>query len=100
MRKKKGYMAKKNKFPKQLELFPKLPKFFPNDLADGGGTAYDPKDDREVDGFLKNKSRIGAKPYFFKIDNLESVDIDEEFDFILARSIMKKRISDSLNGKK
>ena len=57
MRKKKGYMAKKNKFPKQLELFPKLPKFFPNDLADGGGTAYDPKDDREVDGFLKNKSK-------------------------------------------
>ena len=50
-------MAKKNKFPKQLELFPKLPKFFPNDLADGGGTAYDPKDDREVDGFLKNKSK-------------------------------------------
>ena len=34
--------------------------------------------------FLKNKSRIGANPYFFKIDNLESVDIDEEFDFILA----------------
>ena len=50
--------------------------------------------------FFKNKSRIGTKPYFFNIDNLESVDIDEEFDFALARSIMKKRISDSLDGKK
>lgn len=38
------------------------------------------------------KSRIGFNPLFFEMDPFESIDIDEIFDFIVAESIMKKRI--------
>ena len=75
-------MTKKNKFPK-------LPKFFPNQLEDGGGTAYDPKDDRDGDGFLKNKSKklindgnpsLLHKKYEFDII-YDSMDIFEKGTF-------------------
>ena len=40
--------------------------------------------------FLENKNRIGKKPTLYPIDKFESVDIDEEFDFLLAESLMKQ----------
>ena len=43
--------------------------------------------------FTENSNRIGTKPYLFPIDRYEAVDIDEEFDFILAETLMKDRIS-------
>ena len=43
--------------------------------------------------FTENKNRIGAKPYLFSIDRHEAVDIDEEFDFLLAETLMQDRIS-------
>lgn len=45
--------------------------------------------------FTKNKNRIGAKPLLFPIDRHEAVDIDEEFDFLLAETLMKNRICKS-----
>ena len=43
--------------------------------------------------FTENSNRIGIKPYLFPIDRHEAVDIDEEFDFLLAETLMKDRIS-------
>ena len=43
--------------------------------------------------FTENKNRIGTKPYLFPIDRYEAVDIDEEFDFLLAETLMQDRIS-------
>ncbi len=43
--------------------------------------------------FLVNKSRIGAKPNLFPIHRHEAVDIDEEYDFLLAETLMQDRIS-------
>ena len=43
--------------------------------------------------FTENKNRIGAKPYLFSIDRHEAVDIDDEFDFLLAETLMQDRIS-------
>lgn len=37
--------------------------------------------------FLSNSARIGKKPQMLEMDRLESVDIDEESDFILAEQI-------------
>jgi len=37
--------------------------------------------------FLNNKSRIGMKPLMFEIDKIESTDIDEKEDFIIAESL-------------
>lgn len=39
--------------------------------------------------YNNNKNRIGKKPQMFKIDKLESVDIDTEEEFIIAESIAK-----------
>jgi CMP-N-acetylneuraminic acid synthetase len=36
--------------------------------------------------------RIGKKPKMFTMDKLESIDIDEEKDFILAETLMKMRL--------
>jgi CMP-N-acetylneuraminic acid synthetase len=44
------------------------------------------------ESFLKNKNRIGANPYFFHIDRFEAVDIDEEFDFLLAETLMAQKL--------
>jgi CMP-N-acetylneuraminic acid synthetase len=43
--------------------------------------------------FSENKNRIGIKPYLFPINRHEAVDIDEEFDFLLAKTLMQDRIS-------
>ena len=40
--------------------------------------------------FLKEQSRISKKNYFIYLDKLESVDIDDELDFIFAETLMKK----------
>lgn len=37
--------------------------------------------------FLNNKRRIGMKPLMFEIDKIESTDIDEKEDFIIAESL-------------
>lgn len=39
--------------------------------------------------FLKNDSRIGSTPYMFEIDKIESTDIDEPEDFIIAEALHK-----------
>lgn len=39
--------------------------------------------------YNNNKNRIGKKPQMFKINKLESVDIDTEEEFIIAESISK-----------
>jgi CMP-N-acetylneuraminic acid synthetase len=44
------------------------------------------------ESFLRNKNRLGGTPYMYSMDKEESVDIDEKFDFILAESIMRKRL--------
>ena len=43
--------------------------------------------------FVKNKNRIGVKPYLYPIDRFEAVDIDEEFDFSMAETLMQDRIN-------
>ena len=42
------------------------------------------------DAFLKEQSRISKKNHFIYLDKLESVDIDNELDFIFAETLMKK----------
>lgn len=37
--------------------------------------------------FKKNDRRIGNRPYMFKIDKTEAIDIDEEIDFQIAEAI-------------
>ncbi len=39
--------------------------------------------------FLKKELRIGDTPFMFEVNKLESVDIDDLFDFRIAESIMK-----------
>jgi N-acylneuraminate cytidylyltransferase len=41
--------------------------------------------------FNKKKNRIGESPLMFPIDRFEAVDIDEEFDFLLAESLLFAR---------
>jgi N-acylneuraminate cytidylyltransferase len=40
-----------------------------------------------IENYLKLKDRIGAKPYYFELDKLQSFDIDWEEDFIIAEKI-------------
>ena len=40
--------------------------------------------------FLKRNSRIGSKPCTFLVTNEEAVDINEKFDLIFARNLLKK----------
>ena len=42
--------------------------------------------------FVANKNRLGIKPYFYSMDRFEAVDIDEEFDFVLAEKLMQSRL--------
>ena len=37
----------------------------------------------------ENRRRIGERPYFFEINQLEALDIDDEIDFRLAESILE-----------
>ena len=46
--------------------------------------------DRE---FMKNKRRVvGSNPMFYKLNDLESIDIDDEFDFELAELFYRKKV--------
>ena len=38
--------------------------------------------------FKENRNRIGANPYLFTMDRFESVDIDEEYDFLFSEVMM------------
>lgn len=40
--------------------------------------------------FLKEESRISKKNYFIYLDRIESVDIDDEMDFVIAEAFIKK----------
>lgn len=46
------------------------------------------------ESFLKNKQRIGKKPYMFEMERTEAIDIDEELDFIIANKLyeMKSKV--------
>lgn len=49
--------------------------------------------------FLKYKSRIGKNPKMYIIDHIESIDIDNEFDFEYAESIgYKTGINEIMNS--
>ncbi|WP_159950325.1 acylneuraminate cytidylyltransferase family protein [Polaribacter septentrionalilitoris] len=39
--------------------------------------------------FMNNDSRIGTLPYMFEVDKIESTDIDEPEDFIIAEALHK-----------
>ncbi|MGB0879386.1 MAG: cytidylyltransferase domain-containing protein [Polaribacter sp.] len=39
--------------------------------------------------FLNNNSRIGVRPFMYEIDKIESTDIDELEDFIIAETLHK-----------
>ena len=39
---------------------------------------------------IKNKCRIGKKPYFFEVSNSESLDLDNNEDFKILKSYVKK----------
>jgi CMP-N-acetylneuraminic acid synthetase len=41
------------------------------------------------ESFIKNDSRIGNSPFMFEIDKIESTDIDEPEDFIIAEALHK-----------
>jgi N-acylneuraminate cytidylyltransferase len=43
--------------------------------------------------FIENKNRLGCKSYLFPINRYEAVDIDEEFDFLVAEKLMENRIA-------
>ena len=38
---------------------------------------------------IRYKNIIGSKPYFYKLDEIESVDIDTPLDFFMAEKIYK-----------
>ena len=41
------------------------------------------------ENFSKTENRLGEEPLMFEIDSIEALDIDNEFDFILAESVFK-----------
>lgn len=47
------------------------------------------------ESFNTKKNRIGESPMLFPIDRFEAVDIDEEFDFLLAESLLFTRLAKS-----
>lgn len=48
------------------------------------------------DSFLARNARIGERPQMLVMDSLESVDIDEESDFVLAEEIYKSGVLEHL----
>lgn len=42
--------------------------------------------------FFSNKNRIGMQPYLYPINRFEAVDIDEEYDYSVAESLMKNKL--------
>jgi N-acylneuraminate cytidylyltransferase len=47
------------------------------------------------ESFKKNNNRLGDSPMMFPIDRFEAVDIDEEYDFLLAESLLFARLAKS-----
>jgi CMP-N-acetylneuraminic acid synthetase len=47
------------------------------------------------ESFLKCNNRIGESPMLFPIDRFEAVDIDEEYDFLLAETLLSVRLGKS-----
>lgn len=43
----------------------------------------------KIDYFLKHKNFYGEKSYAYIMDKIRSIDIDDEFDFIMAESCVK-----------
>ncbi len=41
------------------------------------------------DTFLTNEGRIGLKPFMYEIDKIESIDIDDPQDFVIAEALYK-----------
>ena len=41
--------------------------------------------------WLQNKSRIGLRPFFVELDSMESVDIDNQDDFNLAKYYLNNK---------
>ena len=39
------------------------------------------------ESFLSTNSRIGSSPLMYEIDKIESIDIDEKDDFIIAEAV-------------
>jgi N-acylneuraminate cytidylyltransferase len=39
---------------------------------------------------IKNRNIVTENPYFYNLDEIESIDIDTEFDFMVAEHIYKK----------
>ena len=42
------------------------------------------------DDMIENRNIVTENPYFYKLDEIESIDIDTEFDFFIAEQIYKK----------
>ena len=42
------------------------------------------------DDMVKHKNIITDNPYFYRLDEIESIDIDTEFDFMVAEYVYKK----------
>ena len=42
------------------------------------------------DDMVKHKNVITDNPYFYRLDEIESIDIDTEFDFMVAEYVYKK----------
>lgn len=42
--------------------------------------------------FFSNHNRIGKRPYLYPINRFEAVDIDDEFDFFMAETLMDKKL--------
>jgi len=42
--------------------------------------------------FMRNARRIGARPILFPINPLEAVDIDEEYQWVIAEALMEQRL--------
>lgn len=42
------------------------------------------------DDMIKHKNVVTDNPYFYRLDEIESIDIDTEFDFMIAEYVYKK----------
>ena len=42
------------------------------------------------DDMIKNRNIVTENPYFYKLDEIESIDIDTEFDFMVAEHVYNK----------
>ena len=42
------------------------------------------------DIYIKNKDRVGKRPYLFEMNKLESLDVDWENDFKIAEAVYDK----------